>query len=452
MPSAQNLSARGPFAAICLANRYDKFKLLEDDSVLPPDLDYPIHPLFDHSNFSNTPPEVYQTLEQCLRLASTFLHDDSVLEWFVIPLFGLPLFDVQSGKTYLSDPLIDKTPREKKALVQEVSVALKCLAHCVRFEFFKTTSSGKFYARTLMDSRRPLHDNSSCTPHFKQSMSALIQLRKQYWEFLTQYYAKASMCEKLRHDFCLATAILHEVTHAVGILRRGDMKEPHIRLDHLATPEFGFAWENFMFGGVINPLNRSSSHVSHLMRKVWQDDETAMKFGGKEWSSVPMSYIAQWFRKDTWKQISKYGPTAVPPPEVSLKLRFETTYYTLLTDNKDTAAFFSRIRSKLAHRFCNQESTLTAMSMFILQLKVEKVDTIALQKPNLPLPSRLGSTSSRLPVENVMKRLSSSRNLRPRPLPYSGPRRTGSYTQLKRSSESDGCHRKDPRPAKRQKR
>ncbi|KAF2271928.1 uncharacterized protein EI97DRAFT_348652, partial [Westerdykella ornata] len=304
---------------VSTANRNDRFHLLNDPSIPKPDIDTAIHPIFRASNFANASPRIYRNLQQALRLASTFLKYDSVLEWFVAPLMGLPLVDLHSRKTYLSDPLAYTTKAERRKLIGRVRRALQCLSHSVQFQFL-TNSDVKFYARTTFREARPVH-KATCTQHFRSPRSVLIELRKQYYDFLHNHYESSDPCEVLRHDFCLGVALVHEICHAVGVMRRNNLSEPCIRLDHLDQPEFGYAWENFMFGGIINPFDQVSSTVSFLMRKVWSDDKTAYAAGGKEWSTVPMSYIAQWFQKRTWEIVALRGPTAIPPPIVRVKLR-----------------------------------------------------------------------------------------------------------------------------------
>ncbi|KAF2121283.1 hypothetical protein BDV96DRAFT_476667, partial [Lophiotrema nucula] len=329
---------------IAAANTHDRFRLLEDHRVQEPNLDIPIHPIFHASNFPNAGQTVYENLQQGLRLASMFLHHDSTLEWFVSPLLGHSLIDTASWKTYLSNPTNHKTDFGKTMLKKRVRQALQCLSHCIHFRFVDTGDQ-KFYARTQIHPARPPH-KPICTKIFGSTQSVRIDIRKQYWNYLQKNYASSSLCEKLRQDFSFAVNIVHELCHAIGVMRRGDLIEPHIRLDHPDNPEFGYAWENFMFGGILNPFDRSSDGISFLMRKVWAEDKDAMDAGGKEWTAVPVSYVAQWFQTSTWDLVAKYGPTAIPPPPIKLRLRATRSHYTVLTGNPDALADVSKLQKE----------------------------------------------------------------------------------------------------------
>lgn len=401
-------AAKGPHRLISAANSTDRFMLLDDPSVPEPDLNVPIHPIFNPSNFANANPIIHRNIQQSLKLASTFLQYDSVLEWFVGPLLGLPLLDSKSGKSYLSDPLANKNRQEKRSLIQRVRQALNCLAHSIHFQFYNDVDV-KFYARTTMCNRRPVH-TATCTQHFHPTTSVRIELRRQYWEFLQHHYTGSSLCDRLRNDFSLAVALVHETCHAVGVMRRGNLNEPHIRIDHLDKPEFGYAWENFMFGGIINPFDRSSSTISFLMRKVWADDSTVYAAGGKEWAAVPMAYIAQWFQKSTWEKIAKCGPTAISAPPVHLKLRAYENRYTVLTDNEDAIADVRKLQTELIEQ-CRNIGRFPGPVVAVLAAKTALVCAEELQRFTVSAPTRAGQ---RLPQREVWlvttKRVSSPRD------------------------------------------
>ncbi|KAF2006218.1 hypothetical protein P154DRAFT_422781, partial [Amniculicola lignicola CBS 123094] len=300
------------------AKEEDRFFLWNDPVAPAPELDNPIHPIFHLPNWPEVNPAVYQNMQQALRLASMFLRYDSTIEFFVSPLLGNTLIDSQSGRRYLSNPLSNKTHEQKGLVLKQVYRGLQCLSHCVKFCFIPV-EGGKFWGRTKMESDlRPSH-TSECPPFFSHHHSAKFEFRKHYLDFYQHQYASSSVYDQVRQDFSFATTIVHEVTHAVGVMRRGDYNEPCIRLDH-PSPEHGYAWENFMFGGIHNPLDRISSKVGFFTRKAWAKDED-MKRLGREWGCVPYSYVAQWFRKDTWELIEDHGPTAIPPPHIPLKLQ-----------------------------------------------------------------------------------------------------------------------------------
>ena len=303
---------------IAACNKNDRFKLLEDDGVLPANLDNPIHPIFCWFDCEGP-------MKRTLQLASQFLTYDSLLAFFVPLLYGRELTALGgTPKTYLSDPLANVSDEKKAEYIAGVREALHCLGHSIYFQF--TPPVTRVYARTILNKDRPPH-TSTCCPAFQTRWSASIEIAEYFKIYYDEEggYAAASRCAQFRHDFLLASTLIHEVVHAFGVLRRGNLNEPHIRPDSPDT-EWGWAWENFMFGSIINPQDRTGPGTHLLMRKIWADQKVANDAGGKEYCDVPMSYVAQWFRKETWNIIDKGGPTAIPPPTTHFKIQSSKKY------------------------------------------------------------------------------------------------------------------------------
>ena len=299
----------GISSLINAANTNDRFSLLEDSNVLPGNLDNYIHAIFHQ--FDATGP-----LKQALRLASHLIQHDSVLAFFVPLLYGSELTDTRTGKLYLSDPLAIASSLKRQKMINGVRTALQSLAHRLDFKFIE--HEDQVYARTLADHSRPC----SHGPAFQGCVSANIEMTDRfntYYHSVTGY-AAASRCAQFRHDFLFAITLVHEIVHAFGVLRRGNLREPFYRLDCPET-EWGYAWEHFMFGSIINPQDRSRAGTHILMRKVWSSAKAANAVGGKEYCNVGMSYIAQWFRNDTWEIIEKQGPTGISASTTNFKIQ-----------------------------------------------------------------------------------------------------------------------------------
>lgn len=298
---------------IAACNKNDRFQLLENDRVLPGNLDNPVHPVFSRLGCDGP-------MKQMLQLASHFLFHDTLLTFFVPLLYGRELTGVVGGKckTYLSDPVANASAEKHQRYLSSVRDALNCLSHSLSFYF--RPPAKRVYARTLLDDERPTH-NSTCCPAFQRKHSCTIELSDHFQNYYKSgEYAAASRCAQFRHDFLFATTLVHEIVHAVGVLRRGNLNEPHIRADCPET-EWGYGWEHFMFGCVINPQDKTVSGTHLLMRKAWGDAKLAEIAGGKEYSDVSMSYIAQWFREETWDLVNKQGPTAIAAPIAHFKIQ-----------------------------------------------------------------------------------------------------------------------------------
>lgn len=315
---------------ISACNKDDRFKLLEDKSVLPASLDNPIHPIFRWFDCDGP-------LKQTLQLASQFIAHDSLLVFFIPLLYGyeLTIDDNNTSKTYLSDPLSNVTEAKKNEYINGVREALHCLSHSIEFEYMKPEK--RVYARTVLGTAMPVH-TSTCSSAFQKTFTAKIEIADKFEDFYydPDGYAAASLCAQFRQDFLFATTLVHEIVHAVGVLRRGNLREPCIRADYPDT-EWGYGWEHFMFGNIMNPQDRSMGGTHLLMRKVWTDQTSTDRAGGKEYSDVPMSYIAQWFQQKTWDIVAEEGPLAIPPPITHFKIQSSNKFGAWVVSSDCTA-------------------------------------------------------------------------------------------------------------------
>ncbi|KAH7392795.1 hypothetical protein BKA66DRAFT_602045 [Pyrenochaeta sp. MPI-SDFR-AT-0127] len=262
--------------------------LLEDDGVLPANLNNPIHPIFRW--FDCNGPQ-----KRTLQLASQFITYDTLLEFFVPLLYGHELTGMYGGnkKPFFQTPYRTPPPERREANMSVESVK-RYIVWLIALAF--NTSSQR-----------------------SESKIEIAEKFKNYHESVDGY-AAASRSAQFRHDFLFATTLVHEIVHAVGVMRRGNLHEPCIRADFPDT-EWGYGWEHFMFGTIINPQDRSGPATRLMMRKVWADQTIAGDAGGKEYCDVPMSYIAQWFRMTTWDLIAEGGPSIIPPPITHFKIQ-----------------------------------------------------------------------------------------------------------------------------------
>jgi hypothetical protein len=306
-------TSSGINSLIAAANKNDRFHLLEDD-VPAANLNNPIHPIFWWF-------ECDGPMKQMLHLASQFLTHDSVLTFFVPLLFGRELTKAngETAKSCLSNPFLHASEAEQKELLDGVRQALHCLAHSLELRFI--VPEKRVYARTLTSTAKPGH-TSVCSPVFQRNLTVVIEIADRFSHFYysEDSYNASSRCAQFRHDFLFASTLIHEIVHSVGVLRRGNLVEPCIHTDHPDT-EWGYAWEHFIFGCVINPQDRTQSGTHLLMRKVWAGSSIAEEAGGKEYCDVPISYVAQWFREETWGTIADQGPTAIPLPTTHFKIQ-----------------------------------------------------------------------------------------------------------------------------------
>ena len=242
MKRAQITPSYGINSLIEAANSNDRFKLLEDGAVLPANLTNPVHPIFHQL-------EGEKQFHLALQLASHFLLHDRLLEFFVPLLFGDELYDMQSKKTYLRDPLVNASKAKQASLLAAVRESLQGLAERVEI-CLSDHKKQRLYARTIA-SDYALKPGTTCCRAFQERVSPKIEITDKFLRYYNDAdgYAVASRCAQFRHDFLFATTLVHEIVHAAGIMRRGNLTEPHYRPDFPET-EWGYAWENFMFGSV----------------------------------------------------------------------------------------------------------------------------------------------------------------------------------------------------------
>ncbi|KAF2817073.1 uncharacterized protein BDZ99DRAFT_529299 [Mytilinidion resinicola] len=344
----EDAAARTPQKLIAYANSNDRYRLFNDVSVPFPDLEDNIHPVFRRSNFRNVGFSLYQKIRPSLRLASLFLESEAMLGWFIRPAFGTPIPASQSRKVFLTEP---KRSRQRTAeMIREIRSLLIGLSYSVEFHFVEEL---KCFALTCKDtSKETSYLAKFWSPVFTSAHPTTIKLRDTNREFIEYDYSSSSLCDRLRFDFMFATTILHELTHAFGIMIRGNLREPYYDLTD-PQAEFGWSWERFALTGIINPFDRTSARVSFLMWKVWLDDDEAYANGGKEWTAVPVQWVSQWFQKSTWDAIAEYGPEAVAPPSCDLKLHCTRDgLYTVLSDNEEVLRDVLELKSEAlaAHR------------------------------------------------------------------------------------------------------
>jgi hypothetical protein len=366
---------------ISAANKNDRFKLLEDDSVLAGNLKNPIHPMFQRFDFDGP-------MKQTLHLASQFLAHDSVLIFFVPLLYGRKLTrnDTKSKKTYLSDPLEDASDTERQEMLMGVRLALQCLVHSVEFRF------------TLVKKAISVH-TSACPSILQRRSTAVIEIADHFMHFYysDDGYKASTRCTQFRHDFLFASTLVHEIVHAIGVMRRGNLMEPCICVND-PDPEWGYAWEQFIFGCVINPQDRTKPGTYLLMRKVWADRAVAEEAGGKEYSDVSMYYIAQWFCQEIWDMIAKQGPKAIPLPTTHFKVQSSRKHgaWVISTDCEDIKADIVALHQQWKRQ--GEGLDASGVPMRVSRILWRFQNTKALQRSNVSIPPQDHQSFSRMTV------------------------------------------------------
>lgn len=375
-------------------NRGDRLGLLHDPTAPAGNLNNAIHPLFHDSCFL----EQSLHLKQMLQLASLFLQYDSLLEFFIPLSYGRTHVDDATGKKYLTNPVASKSGAELKKCIAGVRQALHCLEHCVVFRWSKPKADSlRLWARTTLYPARRSEHTAECSTSFAYKNCVLIEMNEALLRFYKDEksgYRESSRCAQFRHDWQTAVSIVHEIVHAYGAMHRGNLSEPHIRCDHPDKAEWGYAWENFMFGGIINPQDRLQAGTHIQLRKIWADPEQEKKGDGKEYSAISMSWLAQWFQRKTWDKIKTEGPLAIAPPTIHVKffLSCEHRRWVVMTDVPETQRDIQELQDKYAQLCANNLTNgrqNTNREIDVSRVIWMLVDSKRLQKSNVPIPVRV---------------------------------------------------------------
>ncbi|PVH98718.1 hypothetical protein DM02DRAFT_530574 [Periconia macrospinosa] len=363
-------------------NKNDRLNLLNDPSVLAGNLDNPIHPIFRGPSFSNP------HLQQALRFASLLIQEDRLLDFFIPLTYGRAQTDLMSGKTYLTNPATWKSNAEISLYIRGVRKALDCLTHCVIFKF--TDPEDRLWGRaTMLPNKKPAH-SPSCSKAFQKDLAVLVELNGKLFRFYEDEetgYITRSVCDQFRHDFQFAATLVHELVHAFGIMRRAGLKEPYIRLD-MPDTEWGYAWENFAFGMIVNPQDRQRFGTHVQLRKIWSN--SVHEKMGKEYAAVPVAWTAQWFRKETWGRIAVAGLLAIPLPVTRVKFIKSARFrrWVVMTDVPETQHDIEMLHG-CAVKERLQSPSLPTRDMELCRVMWSLLDSAELQVPNVPITSRI---------------------------------------------------------------
>jgi hypothetical protein len=281
---------------------------LEIDAPLP-DLDNPIHPIFQSRNFLGLSEAAYNNMKPAFRLASLFLTDDSAVGWWQSLISGKYTKDEGSGRQYIKvphRPIADATAKARAALI------LNTLANDIDFAFLPTGVNDGQWASTKdnvqLSLLRRLMDESDVEDFVVRELLTLLAGR---FRILMESpnFDSLSTCHKLRTWLMLAVTLVHEITHAFLHLFKEHFayrwncidissasskeffnEEPYIPLDANSN-EAGFAWEHSVIGRVIN--SRAPAECKLSLR--WDK--------GPKMGIVPMDWVCRWFRKSSWTEM-----------------------------------------------------------------------------------------------------------------------------------------------------
>lgn len=250
---------------------------LESPAAKSPTLTNKIHQLFDKKRFvfDREPPaewdEVYETMKPAFRLVS---------RWMTDPIFRTFWTALRSGaieridKGFFDDPEAAPTykielydliePDEREELWEEVP---DHFLECAKNHVFRFRPVRHAWAQTRSQTIR--HDSDD-GPKEEWPFSSATLLHDDFFFLSYTFFTTATKSEQLRFLFFLAVNLGHELAHLMWQKSQAmdmDTESMYSVLDwepfFFDSPdphdELGIAWEHFMFGGRIQPLNQCAT-------------------------------------------------------------------------------------------------------------------------------------------------------------------------------------------------
>lgn len=279
----------------------------------PSDLTNEIHPLLDRARFDDTPDAIYDQLVPGLRLASMFLTQPVCMQfWASLALAERKDDQEMSLKYGKRCQRIDKHVELTDENIATITKRLKDMgnANLIHFAFRHKTAMPH---AEIWGCSWPIRDYRGAVG--RDLTRSLIRLHADYYivaEKLSQLkYPEQS--QSLRFSFIFAVIVLHELAHSIEgayIKRRHDQWQDLQRtrqylepffMDWQRPPECGRTLEHTMFGGEIHPINKKVDGSHGVCISDWPPQGSAGDSKRRVWYTVPMDYIQELFRTETWQ-------------------------------------------------------------------------------------------------------------------------------------------------------
>ena len=279
-----------------------------------------IHPLFDRSCFDDTPDAIYDQLVPALQLATLFLTQPICMQFWVTLAMGERKTDTEMSAK--NGKLSQRINSHVKLTAERARTVIKYLndvgtSKLIHYRFNRALESG--HQKSAFAISQPICDYKGLDGECHNVKSSLVS---SIIRFHTDYYIAAKklsqlkfqeVSQKLRFSFGFAVLIIHEIAHSIeGIhFRERDQqwldwhssqyyKEPYW-LDWNES-ECGRAWEETMFGGHLQPINRRVDGSHGIAIADWPFGGTEEDPQNYRWWTVSMDYIEHMFQMSTWQR------------------------------------------------------------------------------------------------------------------------------------------------------
>ncbi|KAF2420564.1 hypothetical protein EJ08DRAFT_653776 [Tothia fuscella] len=366
----------GSIAGLIGLTRLSKYEILAASPTHKVTLTPTIHPVFARSRWPDTTDSVYETIKPAIYLASRLLTEDKMLEWWHKLCLGDVIIDeVTCRRTLEISPHLEPIMEISGSnLSQRTAECLESMSNLTRFRWaLEKAPTNHSIPDQYGDSHVTVHDDSSSTmaetitvgglgvpyrgPQYtgkrfptlyqNHTSTSRITLNRRYLNYFRRVKSDLrrlprDMCNKglyIRTLWQFAVNLVHETAHTVCEHRFPDyISSPFYETDqslgeddyvwyNTTDParELGRSWENWAFGGLIQPASRRLKKNGQAVYAVVSsygmflaEWEAKNLFDRYELMAVPTEWFAQWFKQDTWDQMAEYGRVREPESLVSV--------------------------------------------------------------------------------------------------------------------------------------
>lgn len=301
-----------------------------------------IHPLLQRRNFICTDLE-YASIRRALCLASAFLYEPVASVFWYSLIFG-PRKQVPHIVKLANGGMREATespwssfsavPFGPEEMVQ-LNAFWEQMQHAITYEFIDegVLPGDPCSAITNIEKWDSTRRNQG--PLLGGLRGARTGISERYPAFLGPIRANSApddIAYALREDYFLAITILHELAHAINIVRmRSAEVETEPFFEDMREAELGFAWEQLIMNGRQDTVIRQGVDSARMglyfftwpgtirqqeqsyVGKYPLDDEDPVfrRFGRRQWKTtylVMMEHIQELALQRTWGEIARYGP------------------------------------------------------------------------------------------------------------------------------------------------
>lgn len=287
----------------------------------PSNLTNDIHPIFDRSNFDDTPDAIYDQLIPGLQLATMFLTQKICMQFWVTLAMGDrrddPYMTSRNGKlSQRIDNHVELTEERARTVIEHINAIGK--SNLIHFRFKHKLEGFSAEEFGAWGTSIPICDYKGIEREYHglkdDLVRSIIRLHADYYiiaKKLSQLkYQEVS--QKLRFNFLFAVLIMHELAHSIEGMHMKNRAEQWIDyhssryykevywLDW-SESECGRAWEETMFGGQIAPINNRVDGSHGISISDWPPRGTDNDPERRVWNTISMRYIEKLFQMRTWQ-------------------------------------------------------------------------------------------------------------------------------------------------------